>query len=80
MRHSILILLVVAYTTYGVQRFSGLLLSSRYVKERPRYGMWGPGHFFRSDTWTEERLRQRNRMLLWEAGLLVLLVIVGVLL
>ena len=76
----ILAVVVVAYLGYGLAAFGlELYTSPRYVRRPPRTGLWGPIRFLSRDTWTEEGLRRRNRMLLWQVGALVLTIVVATL-
>ena len=69
------------YVGYGLKRFGGLdrYTSPRFVRNPPTSGLWGPARFLRRDTWTEEGLRERNRVLVWQLGLLAIIAIGGML-
>ena len=75
----LLALAVLAYLAYGLKRFGGLhrYTSPRFVRNPPPSGLWGPARFLSRDTWTEEGLRERNRVLVWQIGFLVIIAIVG---
>ena len=69
-----------AYLGYGLKRFGlELYTSPRFVRNPPRTGLWGPVRFFSRDTWTEEGLRERNRMFVWQAGCLIVIALVALL-
>jgi hypothetical protein len=66
-------LVAVPYLGYGLKRFGlGFWTSPRFVRNPPRTGLWGPMRFLSRETWTDEGLRERDRMFVWQAGCLVL--------
>jgi hypothetical protein len=74
-------LVVLVYVGYGLKRFGGLdrYTSPRFVRNPPPSGYWGPARFLSRDTWTEEGLRVRNRVLVWQIGLVFIVAIAGML-
>jgi hypothetical protein len=71
---TLFILATVCYLAYGM-RFFALYTSPRFVKRPPRTGLWGPFRFLSRDTWTEEGLRERERLFMWQAGCLAFLLV-----
>jgi hypothetical protein len=77
----LLAIAVIAYVVYGLKRFGRLdrYTSPRFVRHPPPSGLWGPVRFLSRDTWTEEGLRERNRVLVWQIGFLVIIAVAGTL-
>ena len=66
-------LVAIPYLAYGLRRFGlSFWTSPRFVRNPPRTGLWGPVRFFSRETWTDEGLRERERMFVWQAGCLLL--------
>ena len=77
----LLALAVLSYFGYGIKRFGGLDLytSPRFVRNPPRSGFWGPVRFLSRETWTEEGFRERNRVLVWQVGGVIMIAVAGML-
>ena len=74
------VLATLAYVALGLRVFgSGLFSSPRYVRQPPAGGLWGPRQFLSRDTWTPEGLKRRNRLLAWQGGLVILMLILALL-